>query len=307
MKEDTDERIQTIRGFNRFYTKQIGLLQSSYLKSPFSLAEVRVLYELAHNQNSTATDLGKELDIDAGYLSRILLGFEKNGLITRTPSETDARQSLLSLTKKGLKEFAPLNKGADKQIRDLLSSIPEDRQHRLIESMRGIQQILEKKPADKSYLLRLHQPGDMGWLVYRHGVLYAREYGYNEQFEAMVAEIVAKFIQNFDPKRERCWIAEKDGAIVGSIVLAKSTKEIAKLRLLLVEPSARGLGIGNRLVAECVRFAKQAGYKRITLYTHKNLHSAIHLYKKAGFKLIKEIPEPGFGPDLIAQNWDLKL
>ena len=307
MTEDNLERIQVVRRFNRFYTKQIGLLQSSYLKSPFSLAEVRVLYELAHSENATATDLGRELGLDAGYLSRILLGFEKKGLVSRTQSKTDGRQSYLSLTKKGTKVFAPLDKSADTEIGTLLKRLSDAEQNKLVGSMRTIQTVLDEKSEDKTYLLRTHQPGDMGWLVYRHGALYAQEYGYNEQFEALVADIVAKFIQNFDPKRERCWIAEKDGAILGSIVLAKSTDDIAKLRLLLVEPSARGLGIGNRLVSECIRFAKQARYKTITLYTHKNLHAAIHLYKKAGFRLIKEEPEPGFGPDLIAQNWDLTL
>ncbi len=304
----TADPVETVRSFNRFYTRQIGLLHKGYLDSPFSLTEVRVLYELAHRATSTAAALSKDLGVDAGYLSRILLHFEKRGLIARKPSRSDARQSHLSLTPKGRKAFAPLEARAHAEIAGFLSKLPAGDQRRLLDAMRTIEKLLGAPVESKTpYLLRPHQPGDMGWIIHRHGALYAQEYGWDERFEALVAEIAAHFIQHFDPKVERCWIAEKDGAIAGSVFLVRKSARVAKLRLLLVEPSARGLGIGGRLVDECIRFARQVGYKTITLWTQKNLVAATHIYQKAGFHLVHEAPHHSFGDDLVAQTWELTL
>jgi DNA-binding MarR family transcriptional regulator/N-acetylglutamate synthase-like GNAT family acetyltransferase len=305
------QRIAAVRRFNRFYTKQIGVLHEGLLKSAFSLTEVRLLYELAHREQPTATGVGKELGLDAGYLSRLLSSFEKRGLIRKTPSPADGRQTLLALTAQGRKVFAPLEARSNEEVGAMLAALPAPQQKRLVEAMHAIELLLGAGLEDHTdgsapYLLRPHQPGDMGWVVHRHGVLYAQEYGYDEQFEALVAEIVAEFIQRFDPRRERCWIAEKDGEIVGSVFLVKKSKTVAKLRLLLVEPAARGLGIGKRLVSECVRFARQVGYKKITLWTQSDLHAARHLYEDAGFRLVQKKPHHSWGHDLVAETWDLK-
>ena len=292
LAENLDGRTDAVRRFNRFYTRQIGLLQEGLLDTPFSLTEARVLYELAHRDRSTAAEIGGELGLDAGYLSRILGDFEKRNLIEKTSSEMDRRQSLLTLTKHGRKTFAPLEARSKAQIAAMLATLPEAGRRRLIGAMETVQGLLGKSTVaanwgGEPYLLRPHQPGDMGWVVHRHGVLYAQEYGYDETFEALVAEIVAKFIQHYDAKRERCWIAEREGEIAGSVFLVAESKAVAKLRLLLVEPWARGLGIGARLVAECVRFARQAGYKKIVLWTQSELDAARHVYKKAGFHVIE--------------------
>lgn len=298
----------SVRGFNRFYTKQIGLLRRGYLDSPFSLAEVRVLYELAHSNHTTASDLSKQLDLDPGYLSRALRSFEKSGLIARQPSKADARQNFLSLTSKGRKAFDPLDKKSHNETSVMLSKLAPREQKQLVESMHTIERLLGAPPQQQSnYRLRRHRPGDMGWVIHRHGALYSQEYGWDESFEALVAEIAAKFIHNYDPKRERCWIAEKDGAILGCIFLVRHTDRVAKLRLLLVEPSARGLGLGHRLVDECIRFARHAGYKKITLWTQSNLFAARHLYKKAGFRLINEESNESFGHSLVSETWTLNL
>ena len=303
-----DSKVAAVRGFNRFYTRQIGVLDKAYLKSPFSLTEARVLYELANRKRATATELGKQLGIDAGYLSRILLGFEKRGYLKRQASKNDGRQSHLSLTVAGQKAYAPLEKKSQAEVAAMVGRLSPAAQNCLIEAMHNIETILGDRPEPKApYLLRPHQPGDMGWVIHRHGALYAQEYGWDERFEALVAEIAAKFIQNLDPKRERCWIAEKDGAIAGSVFLVKHTDTIGKLRLLLVEPSARGLGIGGRLVEECIRFARQAGYKKITLWTQSILLAARHIYEKAGFRLVQAEHQNSFGFDLIGETWDLDL
>jgi DNA-binding MarR family transcriptional regulator/GNAT superfamily N-acetyltransferase len=302
------QRVAAVRRFNRFYTKQIGLLHEGYLESPFSLAEVRVLYELAHRDTPTAAELRRELGLDAGYLSRILRGFEKRGLIHRTPSEADGRQTLLSLTEKGRRAFAPLHTRSRDEIGALLSRLSPAEQHRALDAMHTIEQLLGALPEPRApYLLRSHQPGDMGWVVHRHGTLYAQEYGWDERFEALVAGVVAKFIEHHDPKRERCWIAEKDGEIVGSVFLVGRSKTVAQLRLLLVEPKARGLGIGARLVGECVRFARHAGYRKVTLWTNSVLRSARRIYQAAGFRLVREAPHRSFGADLVGETWDLPL
>jgi DNA-binding MarR family transcriptional regulator/GNAT superfamily N-acetyltransferase len=300
--------IAAVRQFNRFYTKHIGVLREGHLDSPFSLTEVRVLYELAHQDASTATDLARELEIDPGYLSRILRKFEQRGLIEKTRSESDARQTHLRLSDDGRTAFADLNTRADDEIASLVGRVAEHERGRLTGAMQLIERTLGARPtAREPYLIRTHQPGDIGWVVYRHGILYAREYGYDERFEALVAQIVAEFIQNFDARRERCWIAEQDGERVGSIFLVRKTDDVAKLRLLLVEPTARGLGIGQRLVDECLRFARQARYKRMTLWTQSNLDAARRIYESVGFRLVNEERHAMFGPESVAQNWDLEL
>lgn len=305
---DLDQRTAAVRGFNRFYTRQIGLLREGFLESPFSLAEVRVLYELARSEGTTATELGESLRLDAGYLSRILRGFETRGLIRREPSPLDARLRMLQLTDAGREAFASLDRRSRDDIAALLSALAGDDQDRLVHAMATIERILGN-PAGRiaPYVIRPLHAGDMGWVVHRHGVLYTREYGWDERFEVLVAGIVAAFINEHDRKRERCWIAERDGEVIGSVFLVRDSETVAKLRLLLVEPSARGLGVGSRLVEECVRFARAAGYERITLWTNDVLHAARHLYQRAGFRLVHSEPHHSFGHDLIAETWNLDL
>ncbi len=303
-ESDFDQRVAAVRRFNRFYTRQIGLLQ----ESQFSLSQVRVLYELAHRERPTATELGRELGLDPGYLSRILRLFERRGLLKRTPSKADGRQSHLFLTARGQAAFAPLNTRSREEIGSMLRALRARDQIRLVDSMHAIEGVLGAQPEKKvPYLLRPHRPGDMGWVVSRHGALYAQEYGWDETFEALVAGIVKKFIEHYDPRKERCWIAEKDGEPVGSVFVVKQSATVAKLRLMLVEPKARGLGIGARLVDECVRFAGQTGYGKITLWTNSVLRAARRIYKEAGFRLIRQERHRSFGHDLVGETWDLKL
>ena len=305
---DIAQRAEAMRRFNRFYTKQIGVLHEGLLQSPFSLTEVRVLYELAHRDNVTASELANDLGLDAGYLSRMLRRFDYCGFLDKTPSPTDGRRTHLRLTPQGRDAFAPLDQRSHDEAAAMLSTFSPSEQNRLLDAMRTIEELLGPQTAGREpYLLRPHQPGDMGWIIHRHGVLYSQEYGWDEQFEALVAGVVAKFIQTFDPKRERCWIAEKDGEIVGSVFLVKQSDEVARLRLLLVEPAARGLGIGSRLVGECIRFARQVGYKTITLWTNDVLHAARHIYEQTGFHLVHEEPHHSFGHDLVGQTWELAL
>jgi len=305
---EIDRHAIAMRRFNRFYTRQIGLLDEGYLQSPFSLPEVRVLYELAHRDGPTAVELSRDLGLDQGYLSRILRAFEKRRFISRTRSAADGRQSHLTLTARGHAAFDPLEQRSHEEIRAILTRLPASEQARLIEAMRAIEAMLGGRPEPRvPYVLRPQQPGDMGWVVHRHGALYAQEYGFDEQFEALVAEIVAAFARNFDPKRERCWIAEKDGEPVGSVFLVKSAKTVAKLRLLLVEPKARGLGVGARLVDECLRFARQAGYKKITLWTNSILVAARKIYEEAGFRLVHSERHKSFGHDLVGETWERDL
>jgi DNA-binding MarR family transcriptional regulator/ribosomal protein S18 acetylase RimI-like enzyme len=309
---DLSPRIDTVRRFNRFYTRKIGVLQEAWLDGPFSLTEARVLYELAHQEKPTATLVRNNLELDPGYLSRILSTFEKRGLVKKTPSKEDRRQSLLTLTDKGRQQFAPLEARTVVEVGGMLGTLSEEQQKQLAAAMHTIEKLLGAEGKGEAenkapYRLRPHQVGDMGWVVHRQGVLYAHEYGYDQRFEALAAEIAAKFIQNYDEKRERCWIAEKDGQIVGSVFLVTESKTIAKLRLLYVEPAARGLGIGSRLVAECVRFAKQANYKKIVLWTQSELDAARHIYKKAGFRVVGKKPHHSFSKDLVAETWELCL
>ena len=300
--------IESVRSFNRFYTRKIGLLQEGLLKSPFSLTQARVIYEIAHHEQTTATQLCQELEFDPGYLSRILKGLQRHGLVDRRVSRQDARQYHLSLTEKGLEAFAGLDTASRRQIDAMLNELSPEEQHRLTAAMGTIESLLGARSGDKPpYLLRPHQPGDMGWVVQQHGIIYNREYGWTEEFEALVAEIVARFIRSYDPVKERCWIAEKDGENVGSAFVIKKSPKTAQLRLLQVDPRARGYGIGKRLVYECTRFARQAGYKKIVLWTNSILHAARHIYEQEGYHLVAEEPHHSFGHDLVGQNWELKL
>jgi DNA-binding MarR family transcriptional regulator/GNAT superfamily N-acetyltransferase len=304
------QSVESARRFNRFYTQHIGVLRAGLLRSQYSLTEVRVLYEISRRDDPTAAELCKDLGLDAGYLSRILRDFAKKGLVEKRPSKSDGRQSLLRLTKKGAKEFAALNARQDEEVGAMLNNLPPEDQTRLIGAMRTIQGLLGSQPEPKvTYILRPHHPGDMGWIVHRHGALYSQEYGWDEHFEALVAEIVAHFIRDYDAKRERCWIAERNGDNVGSVFLVKHPERdgVAKLRLLLVEPKARGLGIGRRLVQECTRFARQAGYHTITLWTNSVLHAARRIYEEEGYRLVHEEPHRSFGHALVGQTWELAL
>jgi DNA-binding MarR family transcriptional regulator/GNAT superfamily N-acetyltransferase len=301
-------RVAAVRRFNRLYTRTIGVLQERAYRSPFSLAAVRVLYELAHRSPTTANELVRELGLDPGYLSRILGDFEKRGLVAKARSAVDARERHLTLTSRGRKAFAPLDARSQHDVAGLLRRLAPGDQARFVEAMGTIERLLGA-PSDpqRSYLIRPPQAGDLGWVVYRHGALYAREYGYDERFEALVAEIVALFARRADSKRERCWIAELDGEMVGSVFLVQQARRVAKLRLLFVEPKARGLGIGRRLVDECVRFARQVGYRKITLWTQSELRAARRLYLTAGFRLVKKERHHSFGHELVAETWELPL
>jgi DNA-binding MarR family transcriptional regulator/GNAT superfamily N-acetyltransferase len=303
-----EQKVETVRRFNRFYTRKIGVLDEGFLKSPFTLTEGRVLYELANREEAAATELRRELGLDAGYLSRILRSFQGKGLVARQPSPEDGRQRLLTLTERGKKAVVPLDARAREQVGAMLRDLPAPGRDRLVAAMRTIEQLLGGRPASAATCrLRTHRPGDMGWVVHRHAVLYFEEYGWDERMEALIAEIVAKFIREFDAERERCWIAERDGEPVGSIFLVKKSRRVAQLRLLLVEPSARGSGIGRQLVAECLRFARDAGYRTVTLWTNDVLHAARRIYQEAGFKLVHEEPQENFGKQLVSQTWELKL
>jgi DNA-binding MarR family transcriptional regulator/N-acetylglutamate synthase-like GNAT family acetyltransferase len=307
-----DRHIDEVRRFNRFYTRRIGALQDGFLRSPFSLAEVRVLYELAHLERSstTATELARALDMDPGYLSRVLNGFAKRGLIDRSRSERDGRESVLSLSTAGHAAFQPLEHLQRGEVARLLGHLAAPDQQRLVRALQRVERLLgapEDRQSDQ-YTVRAHQPGDMGWVVERHGALYAEEYGFDAPFEALVARIVAKFLEHLDGERERCWIAERsDGERVGCVFLVKASKRVAKLRLFLVEPDARGVGLGKRLVADCVGFARSAGYARVRLWTQSNLLAARHVYESAGFVKIEAEPHHSFGQDLVAETWQLNL
>jgi DNA-binding MarR family transcriptional regulator/N-acetylglutamate synthase-like GNAT family acetyltransferase len=302
-----DPHISALRSFNRFYTRRIGVIDGT-ASSPFSLAEARVLYELTHREKPTATDIRKELDLDAGYLSRILRALESRKLVARERSEADERQKSLSLTAKGRKAFAPLDERSNRQTAALLKDLSDADRKQLVDAALTIRKLLGDQPeATPSYLLREHQPGDLGWIVQRQAMLYAEEYGWDGVYEGLAAEIVANFVKNFDPKRERCWIAEKDGNRVGAVLVAKASDELAKLRLLHVESAARGLGIGKRLVEECVRFSRRAGYHKLTLWTQSILLAARHIYALAGFRLVSQQNHHSFSKDLTAETWELDL
>jgi DNA-binding MarR family transcriptional regulator/GNAT superfamily N-acetyltransferase len=303
----TLKQVNAIRAFNRFYTRKIGVLDGM-ASSPFSLAEARVLYEVANRQRPTATDIRKELGLDAGYMSRMLRDFERRKLVTRERSKTDERQRFLSLTSKGRGAFTPLDARSNRDVAAMLEGLSPTERKLLVDSVQTIRRLLgDAADAQTSYLLRPHQPGDMGWVVHRQAILYANEYGWDGTYEGLAAEIVAQFIKSYDPKRERVWVAEKDGERVGAVFVARGSDQVAKLRLLHVEQQTRGLGIGKRLVEECIRFARQAGYQKMTLWTQSILHAARHIYAKAGFQVVHEEKHHSFGKDLTAETWELDL
>jgi DNA-binding MarR family transcriptional regulator/GNAT superfamily N-acetyltransferase len=303
-----EERIGTIRQFNRFFTRQIGVLREGLLHSPYTLTEARILFELGQREDVTASSLCRELGLDAGYLSRIVTRLEQHGLLEKVRLDNDGRQRLLQLTPEGRKAFALLDQRSRDEVSEMLNDLSEEQQQRLLKAMQTIESILTKGfKYSEPFFLRTHEPGDMGWITHRHGVLYAQEYGWDEHFEALVAQIVADFINNYNPERERCWIAEMDGEIVGSVFVVQSSETVAKLRLLLVEPKARGMGLGTRLVEECIRFARRRGYQKLMLWTNSVLLEARHIYKKCGFKLIEEEAHHSYGHDLVGETWELEL
>jgi DNA-binding MarR family transcriptional regulator/GNAT superfamily N-acetyltransferase len=306
--EDLRARIDAVRRFNRFFTRRIGVLREGLLHTPYSLTEARVLFEVANRAEATASDFSRELGLDPGYLSRILAGLERRGLIQKTPSESDGRRRILSLTPEGLEAFALLDARSREEIAELLGGLPEEQQRGLLGAMRTIETILDKGlKFSEPFFVRTQGPGDMGWVVQSHGGLYFREYGWDEHFEALVARIVADFIDHYDPSMERCWIAEMEGERVGCVFCVKETDTAAKLRLLLVEPGARGLGLGGHLVDECIRFARRCGYQTLTLWTNSVLEVARRIYEERGFRLVGEEEHHSFGKDLLGQNWKLEL
>jgi DNA-binding MarR family transcriptional regulator len=304
----TARTVAAVRRFNRFYTRTLGILPEGHLHTTFSLAEVRVLYEIAHRESPTAREIGADLGLDRGYLSRMLRRLETAELLKRTRSSSDGRESFLSLTSRGRSTFGSLDRSARAEVASVLEKLDPARQRRLTDAMSSIEQLLSPDRATEQVVtLRNPKPGDLGWVVDRHGALYAEEYGWNAEFEGLVAKIVGDFALHFDPKRERCWIAQLGGKRAGSIFLVKKSARVAKLRLLLVEPAARGFGVGNRLVDECIAFAREAGYRKITLWTQSILAAAHHIYVRAGFHLVERRPHRSFGASLIGETWELEL
>ncbi|HEX3891705.1 MAG TPA: helix-turn-helix domain-containing GNAT family N-acetyltransferase [Terracidiphilus sp.] len=307
---EINRAVHDFRGFNRFYTRFLGLLDEELIKSGFSLAEARVLFELATRSESGATEIANDLSLDPGYLSRILRKLEEAGLLDRSPSLTDARFALLRLTRKGKNVFAELNRRSSAQAKEILDKLTPSHRSLLIRSMNEVKGVLAQDHADATaFVLRPHRPGDMGWVVQRQTLLYVGEYGWNGDYESLASRIVADFIDRFDPVRERCWIAERLGEPLGCIFLVRHPERegVAKLRLLHVEHAARGMGLGKALVAECLQFARVAGYKTVTLWTQSILHAAHKIYQEAGFRLVLEEPHHSFGKDLIGQTWELDL
>jgi DNA-binding MarR family transcriptional regulator/GNAT superfamily N-acetyltransferase len=300
--------IAAVRRFNRFYTRRIGALDEAHLGSPYSLAEMRVLYEVAQTPDGVSPKaLAARTGLDAGYLSRILKRFEAEALMVREPSRRDGRSVSVWLSSTGIHAYNGMRQVAEGAVEELIAPLSTLERARLTSAMSDIEALLDA-PSPGEIVLRGHRPGDMGWIVHRHGALYAREYGWDERFEALVARITADFVHNFDPARERCWIAERDGEALGSIVLVRGQAPgQARLRLLLIEPAARGLGLGKRLVGECVAFARTAGYGEITLWTQSILTAARAVYAGAGFELIESRPDDSIAPGLVSETWRLKL
>jgi len=308
--ETADERIAAVRRFNRYYTRQIGVLRKTFLDSPYSLGEARVLYEIASRGAPTASDIARSLDLDPGYLSRVLRNFERRGFIRKRTSAKDGRQSNLTLTPRGQKSFLPLDARSQRNTADMLSKLAPAEQARLIAAMATIETLLgadQDAAPQRHYILRPPRPGDFGWIVKRNAELYAQDYGWREPFEGVCAQIVADFVNKHDANRERGWIAEIDGENVGAVMLASDGDGAARLRLLLVEPKARGFGIGARLVDEAVRFARAAGYRKMTLWTHSVLTAARHIYQKAGFTLMRSEEHQDWGQPVVSEHWDLEL
>jgi DNA-binding MarR family transcriptional regulator/GNAT superfamily N-acetyltransferase len=302
-----DTAVGAVREFNRFYTNVIGLLRGKYLDTPYSLTEARLLFELGQREASEVTDLRRVVDIDPGYLSRILARFESDGLVGRQRSAADGRRQVIRLTGSGRAVVAGLDARSAGQTRDMLAGLRDDEQRHLLEAMRVITEALTESPQPRGYLLRAPRPGDMGWVVQRNGSLYASEFGWDGSYEALVARIVADYVDHRDPEAEAAWIAEVDGVQAGCVFCVREDASTARLRLLLVEPWARGLGIGARLVEEVLRFAREAGYTRITLWTNDVLASARRIYQRAGFTLDDESEHRSFGQDLTGQNWSRTL
>jgi DNA-binding MarR family transcriptional regulator/GNAT superfamily N-acetyltransferase len=300
--------VDAVRRFNRFYTRRVGALRAGLLGSPHPLPEARLIYEIGQRGECTASELARDLELDAGYLSRLLQSLKRRGLLTARRSARDARARVLALTARGSKTHAQLDSRSRDEVAGMLGGLAGGERERLVGAMRDVESLLEKKPAAGGKLsLRAHRPGDIGWVVSRHGALYAAEYGWDERFEALVAEIGAKFINRFDAARERCWIAELDGGPVGSVFVVKQSPSVAKLRLLLVEPRARGRGLGHRLVRECVDFARAKGYRKLVLWTQSNLAAARAIYKAQGFQLVSTEKHNSFGARLTGEYWELKL
>jgi len=301
-------QIDAVRRFSRFYTSRIGLLHEGLLGSPLSLAEGRIAYELGSRGGTTAAVLSAEFGLDPGYLSRLLRGLEERGVIEKTASATDGRQRILSLTGSGRALFDAIDSRSAEEISALLSRLTSAEQGRLCAALRTAEALLGgQAPTAEPVVLRPPRPGDIGWVVHRHGALYAAEYGWDETFEALVAEIAAGFLRTADPRRERCWIAEREDAILGSVLLVRHSDEVAKLRLLYVEPAARGAGLGRLLVRECLRFAASVGYRRMTLWTNDVLVAARAVYRSEGFRLIASEPHLSFGKDLVSETWERDL
>lgn len=306
-KTEQETRIDTIRRFNRFYTRKIGVLEQHILESPFTLTEARVLFELAHRDRALAKEIGAELGLDPGYLSRIVQDFTEQGLITRKPVSSDRRQFELALTARGKQAFGRLERASRQEVGKMIETLPGDGGQRLVDAMTTIERLLGDAGERPQVTLRTHRPGDMGWIVQQHGLLYAREYGWDISFEALCAEIAAQFLKELDPARERCWIAEIDGRQAGSVFLVKHSNDVAKIRLLLIDPAGRGFGIGKQLVGECIAFARQCGYRKITLWTQSILLAARGIYQNAGFVHVATEPHRSFGHDLIGETWELDL
>ena len=309
------DRIDALRAFNRFYTRRNGVLQDGLLDSRFSLTESRLLWELAHTEHTTATGLARTLDLDPGHLSRLLRSFKERGLVKASRSAEDARQTRLSISAAGRRALAPLERRSQAEVSALLAALSETQQQELLAAMARIESLLGARSRSSAFVLRAHRPGDIGWVVSRHGALYAQEYGWDLSFEALVAQIAARFIEQFDAAREACWIAERDGGNIGCVFLVQARDETtqavepgtAQLRMLLVEPSARGLGLGVALVAECERFARQIGYRRIRLWTNSLLLAARGIYERAGYRRVAREPHHSFGKDLVGETWELAL
>ncbi|NVJ69743.1 MAG: bifunctional helix-turn-helix transcriptional regulator/GNAT family N-acetyltransferase [Alphaproteobacteria bacterium] len=305
---DITSQILAIRHFNRFYTRHFGLLQKRLLDSPYSLVEARVLYDLANHAPLTAKEIAIDLMLDAGYLSRILKRFETEGLLTRERCTEDGRSQQLGLTPKGMGEAQRMADLANAEVQEMIQHLGDDARNMVIKSMQTVEATLKGyTPQKGTAVIRSHRPGDIGWVISAHGKMYAEEYGFNEKFEALVARIATDFINDYDPTVEHCWIAELDGKNVGSIFLVREDDKVARLRLLLLLPQARGLGLGAKLVDECIRFARQAGYETVDLWTNAALKAAGHIYQSAGFKLVSEDTHSDFGPPQVGQNWRLKL
>ena len=305
---DTVDRVAAVRAFNRFYTGRIGVLGERFLRTPHSLTEARVLYELGHRDVVEVAELRRGMEIDAGYLSRLLSRLEEQGLVARERSQDDARRQRVRLTEDGAAAAAELDRRSAAEIGGLLDGLGEERQRRLIAAMRVIGEVLDDADgSDGALVLRAPRPGDYGWIVHRHGAQYAEEHGWDETFEALVARIVADYAEHHDPRREAAWIAEVDGEPVGCVLCVREDDSTAKLRLLLVDPRARGRGIGARLIDECLRFARRAGYERVVLWTNDVLHDARRLYERAGFELVESGRHHAFGHDLVEQTWSRRL